>query len=200
MIPIASQKTLGSQNSLLSLPRGSRTLASASAHKNTQIPGGIALSRPLGAKSASSSRRKWNRQLRWGINSRGGAGGCAGAESTAVVNQQPRRWIYRHEVVNRRSRRSLGVLVGGGAREVSGTRKLGRGWGRRSSGGAGGARWGGGRRRSYVKPSGRWRPPICVASGGGRRTAGVWRTRFLISVISANGQISRVKPADIGQT
>jgi hypothetical protein len=31
---------------------------------------------------------------------------------------------------------------------------------------------------------------------GGR----LWHPRFLISVINANGRISRVKPADIGQT
>jgi hypothetical protein len=29
---------------------------------------------------------------------------------------------------------------------------------------------------------------------------GLWRPRFLISVISTNGRISRVKPADSGQT
>jgi hypothetical protein len=28
----------------------------------------------------------------------------------------------------------------------------------------------------------------------------VWRPRFLINVINANGRISRVKPADTGQT
>jgi hypothetical protein len=31
-------------------------------------------------------------------------------------------------------------------------------------------------------------------------TAYLWRPRFLINVINANDQISRVKPADPGQT
>jgi hypothetical protein len=35
-------------------------------------------------------------------------------------------------------------------------------------------------------------------AGDGR--SAVWRPRFLISVISTNGRISRVKPADSGQT
>jgi hypothetical protein len=60
--------------------------------------------------------------------------------------------------------------------------------------------WKEGKGRNVVLGLGGRRGSPELGGSGGALGRGMWRPRFLINVISANDRISRVKPADHGQT